>query len=158
MQDVDPAKELAFNGVYRFADGKLQLIIQDLSRPNGLAFSPDYKTLYVANSENRKLWMSYDVAADGTVDNGRVLVDVNDVDEPGVPDGMKLDTLGNIYAAGPGGVWVFAPGGQHLGTIKTPETPANCAWGDDGKSLYITAVTGLYRIRLAVAGQKALYL
>ncbi len=157
MQDQDREKELAFNGVYRFADGKLQVIIDDLSRPNGLAFSPDYKTLYVANSENRKLWMRYDLAADGSVSNGRVFADVNDSNEPGVPDGMKLDTLGNIYAAGPGGVWVFSPDGKHLGTIKPPETPANCAWGDDGQTLYITAVTGLYRIKLPVTGQKALY-
>jgi gluconolactonase len=157
LQDEDPAKEIAFNGVYRFADGKLQVIIKDLSRPNGLAFSPDYKTLYVANSENRKLWMRYSVDADGTVSDGRVFADVNDVNEPGVPDGMKLDTLGNMYAAGPGGVWVFSPEGKHLGTIKTPETPANCGWGDDGKSLYITAITGLYRVKLAVAGQKAIY-
>jgi gluconolactonase len=157
MQDEDPAKELAFNGVYRFAEGKLQLIIQDLPRPNGLAFSPDCKTLYVANSENRKLWMRFDVAADGTVSDGRVLVDVNDVNESGVPDGMKLDVLGNIYAAGPGGVYVFSPDGKHLGNIKTPEMPSNCAWGDDGRSLYITAHTSFYRIRLAVAGQKARY-
>ncbi len=157
MQDADPAKELPFNGVYRFSGGQLELIIHDLARPNGLAFSPDYKTLYVANSENRKLWMRYTVAADGSVSNGSVLADVNEVNEPGVPDGMKLDTLGNIYAAGPGGVWVFSPEGRHLGTIKTPETPANCAWGDDGKTLYITAVTGLYRIPLAVAGQKTIY-
>lgn len=157
LQDEDPAKEIEFNGVYRLAGGKLQVVIRDLSRPNGLAFSPDYKTLYVANSENRKLWMRYDVATDGMVSHGRVLVDVHDTDEPGVPDGMKLDTLGNIYAAGPGGVWVFSPEGKHLGTIKTPETPANCAWGGDGKSLYITAITGVYRIKLAVAGQRTIY-
>ena len=77
--------------------------------------------------------------------------------DPGVPDGMKIDALGNVYAAGPGGVWVYSPEGKHLGTIKTPETPANCAWGDDGKSLYITAVTGLYRVKLAVPGAPAVY-
>src|SRR5579864_4767675 len=156
-QDEDPAKELPFNGVYRFADGKLRLIIDDLHRPNGLAFSPDYKILYVANSERPKMWMRYDVAADGTVRNGRVFADVDRSQEPGVPDGMKIDALGNIYAAGPGGVWVYSPAGTHLGTIKTPETPANCAWGDDRKSLYITAVTGLYRVKLAVPGAPAVY-
>jgi len=156
-QDEDPAKELAFNGVYRLANGKLQLIIKDLTRPNGIAFSPDYKTLYVANSDKRKVWMRYDVAADGSVSNGRVFADVDSEKEDGVPDGMKVDSLGNVYGTGPGGIWVFSPDGKHLGTIKPPETPANCAWGDDGKSLYITAVTGLYRVRLAVAGEKALY-
>jgi gluconolactonase len=156
-QDEDPAKELPFNGVYRFDDGKLQLIIDDLHRPNGLAFSPDYKTLYVANSERPKMWMRYDVASDGTVRNGRVFADVEHSQEPGVPDGMKIDALGNMYAAGPGGVWVYSPAGTHLGTIKTPETPANCAWGDDRKSLYITAITGLYRVKLAVPGTPPVY-
>ena len=157
QQDQDSAKELAFNGVYRWANGKLQLIIDDLHRPNGLAFSPDCKTLFVANSERPKKWMRYDVAADGTVHNARVFADVDHSPEPGVPDGMKIDVQGNMYAAGPGGVWVFSPQGKHLGTIKTPETPANCAWGDDGKSLYITAITGLYRVKLAVRGIPTVY-
>jgi len=157
-QDEDPAKEIAFNGVYRYKDGKVQAIVTDLTRPNGIAFSPDYKILYVANTdEKHKVWMRYDVAADGTVSNGRVFADVTAEKEAGAPDGMKLDSQGNLYATGPGGLWVFSPEGKHLGTIKTPETPANCAWGDDGKSLYITAVTGLYRVKLNVAGQKALY-
>lgn len=157
QQDADAAKELEFNGVYRFAEGRLHLIIDDLHRPNGLAFSPDYKTLYVANSEQPKLWMRYDVNTDGTVRNGRVFANVDDSPAPGVPDGMKIDALGNIYAAGPGGVWIYSPEGKHLGTIQTPETPANCAWGDDGKSLYITAVTGLYRVRVLVPGASAVY-
>ena len=156
-QDDDPAKELKFNGVFRLANGKLTAIIRDLTRPNGIAFSPDGKTLYVANSEPKKLWMRYDVAADGSVTNGRVFYDATAETENGVPDGMKVDAQGNLYCAGPGGIWVFSPDGKHLGTIKPPETPANCNWGDDGKSLYITAVTGLYRIKLAVAGEKALY-
>ena len=152
-QDDDPAKELKFNGVYRLANGKLQLLIKDLTRPNGIAFSPDEKILYVANSdEKRRLWMRYDVAANGSVSNGKVFADVTAEKETGLPDGMKVDSLGNVYATGPGGIWVFSPDGKHLGTIKLPEQPANCGWGDDGKSLYITAVTGLYRIKLAVAG------
>jgi gluconolactonase len=156
-QDNDPAKELPFNGVYRLSDGKLQLIIDDLTRPNGLAFSPDQKYLYVANSEPKKLWMRYEVQSDGTVRNGHVFFDVTDSTENGLPDGMKLDAQGNLYCAGPGGVWVFSPEGDHLGTIVTPETPANCNWGDDGKTLYITAETSLYRIKLAIEGKKALY-
>ena len=156
-QDDDPAKELKFNGVFRLANGKLTALIRDLTRPNGIAFSPDEKTLYVANSEPKKLWMRYDVAADGTVSNGRVLYDATPETEDGVPDGMKVDAQGNLYCAGPGGIWVFSPEGKHLGTIKPPEVPANLNWGDDGKSLYITARTGLYRIKLPVAGEKALY-
>jgi gluconolactonase len=156
--DEDPAKELAFNGVFRYAGGKLQVVVKDLTRPNGIAFSPDQKTLYVANSdEKRKIWMRYDVADDGSVGNGRVFFDVTAEKEDGLPDGMKVDAQGNVYGSGPGGVWVFSAEGKHLGTIKPPETPANCGWGDDGKSLYITARTGLYRIKLAAAGQRALY-
>ena len=157
-QDDDPTKELKFNGIYRLAGGKLQLLAEDMTRPNGIAFSPDEKTLYVANSdEKRKLWMRYDVAAGGAISNGKAFADVSAETADGLPDGMKVDSLGNVYATGPGGVWVFAPDGKHLGTIQPPETPANCGWGDDGKSLYMTARTGLYRIKLAVAGQKALY-
>jgi gluconolactonase len=156
--DDDPAKELAFNGVYRFANGKLQAIVKDLSRPNGIALSPDEKTLYVSNSdEKHKVWMRYDLAQDGTATNPRVFADVTAEKDDGLPDGMKVDSLGNIYATGPGGVWVFSPDGKHLGSIKPPETPANCGWGDDGQTLYMTARTGLYRIKLAVAGQKLVY-
>jgi gluconolactonase len=156
--DSDPAKELSFNGVFKLANGKLQVVIKDLTRPNGIALSPDEKTLYIANSdEKHKVWMRYDVAADGTVGNGKLFADVTAEKEDGLPDGMKVDSQGNIYGSGPGGVWVFSPDGKHLGTIKPPETPANCAWGDDGKSLYITARTGLYRIKLSVAGQKLVY-
>lgn len=157
-QDEDPAKEIPFNGVYRLKNGKLDAIVKDLTRPNGIAFSPDEKVLYIANSdEKRKVWMRYDVAEDGTVGNGRVFFDATSDNEDGLPDGIKIDSQGNIYGAGPGGVWVFSPEGKHLGTIKPPETPANCNWGDDGKSLYITARTGLYRIKLAVTGQKPVY-
>jgi gluconolactonase len=156
-QDQDPEKELTFNGVYRYAGGKLQAIIKDLSRPNGLGFSPDEKVLYVANTEPKKFWMRYDVAADGSVSNGRVFADVSTEKASGGPDGLKLDTKGNLYGTGPGGVWVFSPDGKHLGTIKTPETPSNVNWGDDGKTLYITAVTSVYRVKLIATGAKALY-
>jgi gluconolactonase len=157
-QDDDPAKELKFNGVYRLAGGKLQALVRDLTRPNGIAFSPGEKTLYVANSDpKQKVWMRYDVAGDGTLTNGRVFFDATAEKEDGLPDGMKVDTQGNLYCAGPGGVWVFSPEGKHLGTIKPPETPANCNWGDDGKTLYITARTGLYRIKLEATGMRVLY-
>lgn len=153
--DSDPTKELKFNGVFKLANGKLEAIVKDLVRPNGIALSPDEKTLYVANSEEKhRFWMRYDLAADGSVSNGRVFADVSAEKEEGLPDGMKVDSRGNLFGTGPGGVWIFSPDGKHLGTIKPPEQPANCGWGDNGKSLYMTARTGLYRIRLSVAGEK----
>ena len=156
--DDDPSKELPFNAVFKLTNGRLQAIITDMTRPNGLAFSPDEKTLYVANSdENHRVWNRYDVQPDGTVKNGSVFANVSASPDSGVPDGMKIDSRGNIWATGPGGVWVFTPDAKHLGTIKLPEQPANCAWGDDGKTLYITAVTGLYRLRTLATGQKMVY-
>ncbi len=156
--DDDPAKELKFNAVFRVAHGKPQPVIKDLTRPNGIAFSPDQKTLYIGNTdEKNKVWMAYDVADNGTVSNGRVFYDANAEKDEGLPDGLKIDEKGNMWASGPGGIWIFSPAGKHLGTIKMAEVPANCNWGDDWKSLYITARTGLYRIKLSVAGEKQLY-
>ncbi|MBZ5659858.1 MAG: SMP-30/gluconolactonase/LRE family protein [Acidobacteriia bacterium] len=148
----DPKKELPYAGVFLLSKGKLQLIIKDLQAPNGIAFSPDEKYLYVNDSFGKK-YMRYEVQPDGTVANGKVFMDMTASKEDGVPDGMKVDQKGNIYGAGPGGVWVMSPEGKHLGTIKPAENPANLAWGDaDGKTLYFTAVTGLYRLRVNVAG------
>jgi gluconolactonase len=101
--------------------------------------------------------MRYDVAANGTVTNGRVFFDATGDRAAGVPDGMKIDVAGNIWATGPGAVFVFSPDGKHVGTVTPPEDPANCAWGDDGRSLYITAETGIYRLRTLVMGQKLVY-
>jgi len=157
-QDDDPAKELSFNGVFLYSKGKLRAIVKELSRPNGVAFSPDEKTLYVADSDEKKRsWRQYDVAADGSVSNGRVFYDLAESKEQGIPDGIKVDSQGNVYGAGPGGIWVFSPDGRHLGTLQLSETAANCNWGDDGKTLYITASTSVYRIRLSVSGAKPLY-
>ena len=156
--DDDPTKELPFNGVFKLTNGKLQVLVKDMTRPNGLAFSPDEKTLYVANSdENYRMWMRFDVNVHGTVRNGRVFADVSAEPEEGLPDGLKIDSLGNMWTTGPAGIWVFTPSGKHIGTIKTPEQPANCAWGEDGKTLFITANTGLYRLRTSVQGQKLVY-
>jgi gluconolactonase len=152
-QDEDPAKELKFNGVYRFAKGRLQALVRDLNRPNGLAFSPDFKTLYVNNSDPAKdLVMRYDVAADGTLSNGRVFADLTSKVD-GLADGLKVDARGNVYTTGPGGVWVLSSQGKHLGTIHLPEIPANCGWGEDGKRLYMTAVTSIYRVTTLVGGK-----
>jgi gluconolactonase len=146
--------ELGFNGVYRVtAAGELGLMTKEVPYPNGLAFSPDEKKLYIANTRPDKFWMVYDVEADGTLANGKMFLDVTKEPGDGAPDGMKVDSAGNLYATGPGGVLVISPQGKHLGTIQLPEVPANCAWGDaDGKTLYMTARTGLYRVKLKVPG------
>jgi gluconolactonase len=152
--DDDPAKELDFNGIYRLSpDGELELLNDKQTRPNGLGFSPDEKTLYVANSDAaHKVWMAYGVNDDGSLDEGRVFADATSETAEGLPDGLKLDKQGNLYLTGPGGVWIYNPEGKHLGSIQPEEVPANVAWGDDGKTLYMTARTGLYRIALNAEG------
>jgi gluconolactonase len=166
QSDTDPGKELSFNGVFRVPnaashrpggppdDAKLQVIIKDLTRPNGIAFSPDEKYLYIAVSDPaHKVWMRYDVKPDGTVANGKVFFDATSETGVGGPDGIKVDRKGNLYGSGPGGLWIFSPEGKHLGTLKLPENMANLNWGDaDAKTLYITASAGLYRVRLKIPG------
>ena len=151
--EESPMRELDFNGIYRLSpDGELELLFADQTRPNGIALSPDETTLYVANSDaNDKVWYAYDLGDDG-LSNRRVFYDVNDQVAPGAADGMTVDLAGNIFATGPGGVWIFAPDGTHLGSIQPDEVPANVGWGDDGRTLYMTAQTGLYRIRLTTEG------
>jgi gluconolactonase len=153
----DPGRELTFTGVYRLAqDGTLTLLVQDLLAPNGIAFSPDEKTLYVAQSHAEKaVVMAYDVQADGTVKNGRVLFDMTSwvsKDRPGLPDGLKVDRGGNLFATGPGGVHVLTAKGELLGTLATGVPTANCAFGEDGRTLFVTANTTLCRIRLTTRG------
>ncbi len=151
-RDEDPKKELPFNGVYLLKDGRLQVLEKTFATPNGIAFSPGEKYLYV-NDTTRKLIMRYEVRPDDTIANGKVFIDMSADKAAGVPDGMKVDQKGNVYCTGPGGFWIMSPEGKHLGTVKMPELPANLAWGDsDGKTLYLTARTGLYRIRLKIAG------
>ncbi len=151
----DPRKETPFSGVYRLANGTLTLLTKELTGPNGIAFSPDERWLYVSNWDvQHKVIMRYPVRPDGTLGKGTVFVDAT-TSHPGEQawDGLKVDRDGNLYAAGPGGIWIVAPDGTHLGTIAPPETPANMAWGDaDGRTLYITARTGLYRVRLNIPG------
>ena len=142
-----------FNGIYRLhPDGELEVLVRDQSRPNGIGLSPDETTLYVANSDAANMvWMAYDIDENGA-SNARVFYDINDQTEPGAADGLKLDVNGNLFATGPGGVWVIAPDGTHLGTIKTGEITANVAWGNDGRTLYLASSTSLYRIRLSTEG------
>ena len=152
----DPRKELPFSGVYCLIDGKLKLVARDLSGPNGLAFSPDEKYLYVDNWDvTRKVIMRYEVARDGSLHDGTVFLDLTSVPGDQAFDGLKVDRRGNVYAAGPGGLLVISPQGKVLGTIKFSEQPANLAWGDDDRqTLYVTARTGLYRVRLSVPGAR----
>lgn len=165
QSDSDPKKQLTVNGVYRVKgalghkpgaapdEGALELLVSDLPRPNGIAFSPDEKYLYVDNSEPKKIWMRYRVQADGTLTEPKLLYDATNDQRPGAPDGMKVDVEGNIYSAGPGGVWIFSPEGKALATIVMPEKVANLAWaGADRKTLYIAASTSVYRVKLGVAG------
>lgn len=153
----DPAKELQYSGVYRMTPGgQISLLIRDLRFPNGIAFSPDEKTLYVSNSdETRPVWMAYDVQVDGSLGRSRVLFDATALvreKRPGLPDGLRVDRHGNLFAGGPGGILVISPEGKHLGTIVTGEPTANCAFGDDGSTLYMTANNKLLRIRLTTKG------
>jgi len=166
--DKDPAKELSFSGVYRIPGAaaqqpgsephrsQLQLLIKDLPRPNGIAFSPDEKFLYVDNSEPKKIWMRYPVKPDGTLGAGKVFFDASSDTRPGGPDGIKIDVKGNVYSTGPGGIWIFSPAGKHLGTILLPAVAGNFAWGgSDHRTLYITMGSSVQRVHLQIAGLPA---
>jgi len=151
----DPLKELDFQGVYRYsASGELELLTKDLSRPNGIAFSPNEEKLYVANSDpENAIWMVYDINNNGKILKGKIFYDVTDLvgKESGLPDGLKVDDRGNIFATGPGGVWIFNPDGKVLGKIKTGQATSNCAFGNNGNSLYITADMYLLKVTLKVS-------
>lgn len=152
----DPRKELDFQGVYRLSpNGALTLLTKEIKAPNGIAFSPDEKTLYITDVDpNRPAWLAYDVREDGTIANGRVFFDATPWKKPnyGGPDGLKVDRNGNLFAARPGGINVFTPDGTHLGSIETGVATSNVAWGDDGSVLYITGGTTIYRIVLKTKG------
>jgi gluconolactonase len=152
----DPRRELPFSGVYSIYKGKLQLLTKELTGPNGIAFSPDERYLYVGNwDEKRVIVMRYEARADGTVANGSVFFDMTPAldKERNAIDGIKVDKEGNLYVSGPGGLWVISPEGKQLGLIVAPKHVHNMAWGDeDGKTLYLCARSGLYRMRLNIAG------
>jgi gluconolactonase len=150
----DPDKELSFSGVFAVRDGEVTLVTDELEGPNGLAFSPDERYLYVGNWDpDRKLVMRYELGSDLQVIDAGILFDMTDADGEDAIDGLKVDRQGNVYACGPGGIWVISSDAKHLGTLRLPEAPHNLAWGDgDGRTLYITALTSVYRIRLQVPG------
>ncbi len=157
----DKGKETPFSGVYRVnKQGKTDLLTTDLGGPNGIAFSPDEKYLYVSNWDirdihNTKTLWRYEVKPDGMLTNGKIFFDMNQTDDDEALDGLKVDNKGYIFASAPGGVWIISPEGKYLGKIVGPERPANMAWGDDGKTLYLTAHTGLYKISTLNGGKIA---
>lgn len=166
QSDSDPEKQLKVNGVYRIphaleqkpgtqpARGELQLLISDLPRPNGLAFSPGEKYLYVDSTEPKKIWMRYTVRPDGSLVDPKLLYDATSDHRLGAPDGIKVDEQGNIYGVGPAGVWIISPEGKPLAIIDMPERVSNVGWGGaDRKTLYITASKSIYRVELKIPGE-----
>lgn len=155
-QMEDPAKELDFQGVYKLGSkGDLTLLTKEMSRPNGIALSPDEKTLYVANSDGKApIIKAFPLKADGTTGEGKVFFDATPWigKAKGAMDGLKVDKAGNVWATGPGGVWVFTADGTHLGTLATGVATANVGWGDDGSTLYITADKNLCRVKTKAKG------
>jgi gluconolactonase len=152
LREKDPRKELDFTGVYMWKDGKLSLLAKDMPMVNGLAFSPDEKYLYVNGSRDNYV-NRYDVKPDGTLANGKLFIDLSKETERGITDGLRVDTKGNLYETGPGGVWIISPDAKHLGTIRAPEQATNVGFGDpDKKTLYIAARTGIYKIRVLTPG------
>jgi gluconolactonase len=153
----DPGREIGWNGVYRLApDGRVSVLVKDLRAPNGIGLSPDGRILYVGQSDpSRPVVMAYDLAKDGAVSNGRIFFDTTPLRKngPGGPDGLKVDRGGNVFTTGPGGVVVVSPKGEYLGTIVTGVPTANCAFGDDGSTLYLTANDKLCRVRTTTKGQ-----
>jgi gluconolactonase len=156
-RENDPRRELDHFGVYRLSkkDGSVTLLTTELQRPNGLGFSPDEKTLYVAQSDPKNaIWMSFDVQADGTLGKGKMFYDATSEvgKKPGLPDGLSVDSQGNIWASGPGGIWIFSKEAKLLGLINTGERTSNCAFGEDGTTLFVTADSYICRIKLKVKG------
>lgn len=156
----DSRKETLHSGVYAVVNSQVKLLTTDLKGPNGLAFSPDEKYLYVSNWDitdihNTKIIMRYDVLKDGSLSNGKVFFDMNKTDGEDALDGLKVDQNGNVFCSGPDGIWIISPEGKYLGRIRTPEHAANMAWGEDGHTMFITASAGLYKIRLLTAGRLA---
>jgi len=154
--DADPKKQLKFNAVFRYAGGKLTPVITDLKTPNGIGFSPDGKTLYVSNSMPQMAVYAYDVGPGGKVSNRRTFISYPGT-APDVPDGLKVDSAGNVWTSGPGGVRIISPQGKVLGQIKIPEIVANIAFAEDGRTVYLTGSTSLYRLHSKIAGEIPMY-
>jgi gluconolactonase len=149
---ADSVKELPYQGVYKVTKGgRVDLLVDSLTRPNGIAFSPDQRKMYIANSDPEKVrWYEYEMSDSGTVVNGKILYDaqIESKTDKGMPDGLKVDSKGNIFASGPGGIWIFNSAGKVVGKIKLPNPTANCALTPDDKTLYITSDMNLLRVKL----------
>lgn len=158
-RENDPRRELDWFGVYRLTpDGKVTLLTKEMTRPNGIAFSPDEKTLYIAQSDPAAaIWKTFPIKEDGTLGESKLFYDATENVEklPGLPDGLEVDEKGNVFATGPGGVYVFTPQGELLGRISTGERTSNVAWGDDGSTLYMTADMYVCRIRTTTRGARS---
>jgi gluconolactonase len=133
-------------------NGQVRLASRECTRPNGVALAPNQQRLFVADTDQRNVRV-FDINGDGSLKSGRIFCQLQG-DAPGGPDGLKTDESGNVWVAGPGGIWVFNAAGDHLGTVPLPETPSNCAWGAGFRSLYVTAVTSVYRIETKVSGTR----
>ncbi|EQB32819.1 SMP-30/gluconolactonase/LRE family protein [Sphingobium ummariense] len=155
--DKDPAKELPFNAVFRYADGKLEPVITDMTLPNGIGFSPDFKTLYVGNYGPEMYIRAYQVGPDGKLSAPREVIRFPPGSGRGGPDGLKVDSAGNIWMTGPGGIRIVTPQGKVLGQIKLPEVAANLAFAEDGHTVYITGSTSIYRLHSKVKGMLPLH-
>jgi gluconolactonase len=151
---ADPKKELSYSGIFRLKDGEMALLSEELKGPNGIAFSPDEKYLYVGNWDpEKKVVMRYPVITDGALGKGEIFFDMTAAPHPEAIDGLKVDVKGNVYVSGPGGMWILSAAGKHLGTVLAPRPIHNFAWGGkDGKTLYLTAQDKLYRMNLLVEG------
>jgi gluconolactonase len=149
----DPQKELPFNGVYRLSKGgKVTLLAQELKAPNGIAFSPDEKTLYVSNSE-KATWTAFPVKSDGTLGPGRIFADATaEKGKPGAVDGLKVDKDGNVWASAPNGFYILSPNGKLLGKIITGDRTSNCAWGEDGSTLFMTVNHNVWKVKTKTKG------
>jgi len=154
--DADPKKELKFNAVFRYAGGKLVPMITDLKAPNGIGFSPDGKTLYISNSMPDMAVYAYDVGAEGKLSNRRTFISYPG-SAPDVPDGLKVDSAGNVWTSGPGGVRIISPAGKVLGQIKIPEVVANISFAEDGRTVYLTGSTSIYRLTAKIPGEIPMY-
>jgi gluconolactonase len=151
-RDKDPSREMDIQGIYMIKDGKVTLVVKDIATPNGLAFSPDEKYLY-ANGSAAKFVRRYAVQPDDTLTDSQMFIEMSVDKTPGITDGMKVDTKGNIYESGAGGIWIISPGGKHLGTVMSPELVANLCFGDtDNETLYVAARTSIYKIRVNTPG------
>jgi gluconolactonase len=151
-QENDSTKETPFQGVYKVSTaGEVTLLVDSITRPNGIAFTPDQKTFIVANSDPGKArWYAFDLTEGDSVVNARIFFDATEAarSDKGLPDGLRIDKQGNVFASGPGGIWIFSPSGKVLGKIRIPEATANCELADDDKTLYLTSDMYLIRVRL----------